>query len=102
MQKKENQILNAVMSNIISKRDNVLIQLDLILNKNVFTDKTSDVVTQTTKLFKKLSTIESTLETVKSIIDRNENKFNEQISDITMALNKLQENNNLENHDNKS
>lgn len=95
---KNSLILTAVTSNLTSKRDKVLVQLDLILNKNVLEKGMFNVVEHATELFIELSTIESALETVKSIIDINANPIAEQISEITTAINKLQENNNLENN----
>lgn len=47
--KNNNPILTAVMSKLISERDNVLAQLDLILNKN--SSNVSDVVEQNNKTF---------------------------------------------------
>lgn len=100
--KNNNPILTAVMSKLISERDNVLAQLDLILNKN--SSNVSDVVEQTTKLFKILSDVESTIETVKFTIDSNENKnqFTEQVNELTTVMNKIQEHNTEKNGNNNS
>ena len=97
---KTNPILTAVMSKLISDRDNVLAQLDLVLNKNASDKGTSGVVEYTVELFKKLSETETTIETVKFTIESNKNKnqLAQQIGEITTAISKLQENNNPENH----
>lgn len=95
----ESPIITAVMSELVSQRDNVLVQLDLVLNKNILNKGIlADVVEETTNLFIKLSTIESSIETVKSVIENNnkQSQINEQVSQLATAINQIQEKNNLE------
>jgi hypothetical protein len=96
---KTNPILTAVMSKLISDRDNVLAQLDLVLNKQISDKGVSGIVEQTTELFRKLSEAESSIETVKFTIESNANKqqFSQQIGELRETLTKLQEKNNTEN-----
>ena len=100
--KKNNPILTAVMSRLVSERDNVLAQLDLVLNKNISDNGVSGIVEQASGLFKQLSEIESTLETVELTIQSNDsqNQFAKQVGELTTAISKLQENNNIENNGN--
>lgn len=101
---KNNLILTAVMSKLISDKDNILAQLDLILNKNTSDKCVAGVVGQTTELFIELSKIESTIETVKFVIDSNQhyNPITEQINHLATKITNLQEKDNSENHDNNS
>jgi hypothetical protein len=100
--KQNKPILTAVMSKLISERDDVLAQLDLVLNKNISNNGVSGIVEQTSGLFKKLSEIESTIETVEFTIKSNDgqNQFIKQVGELTEAISKLQENTNTENNGN--
>ena len=96
-------MITAVMSELVSQRDNVLVQLDLALNKNVLHKGilAHTNVEDIANLFKELSTIESSIETVKSIIENNnkQNQITDQVSQLTTAINQIQEKNNSEKND---
>lgn len=98
--KQNNLIITAVMSKLISDRDIVLAQLDLVINKNIFNNGTSDAVNQISELFKNLAIIESAIETVQLTINNNTttNKISEQIGELTETINHLQDNQNTDNH----
>ena len=99
---KTNLLLNAVMSKLISNRDNVLAQLDLILNKSIFDKDTSNIVDKTTDLFLELTNVENTIETVKGIVENNakNEQIAEQMSQINSAIEELKKPNNQENNGN--
>jgi hypothetical protein len=61
-------ILNAVVSRLIAERDETLVQLDLIVNKN---KGSSDSVQETLELIKNLSSIEHSIETVQGFLLEN-------------------------------
>lgn len=61
-------ILNAVVSRLIAERDEALVQLDLIVNKN---KGSSDSVQETLELIKNLSSIEHSIETVQGFLLEN-------------------------------
>jgi hypothetical protein len=99
---KVNPILTAVMSKLISDRDNVLAQLDLVLNKNLSDYGVSGIIEQTAQLFKKLSEIDSAIDTVKYTIENNSSSpISEQIDKLKDTLEKMQgeNNNNKQNND---
>ncbi len=104
LNKSNSKILIAVMSKLISNKDNVLAQLDLILNKNISDKGISNIVEQATNLFIELSNIESAIESVKFTIESNANtnQFSEQIGQLKETLTKLQQNNNQETHGDNS
>ena len=94
--KGNNLILNAVMSKLVSQRDDILAQLDLVLNKNISDKGISNIVEQATNLFAELSKIETTIETTTNVIENSNrpNQFAEQLSEIKNTISKIQENNN--------
>lgn len=92
MGKNGNLILNATMSKLISERDDVLVQLDLTLNKNISNKGVSGIVNQSVNIFKELSQIEGTIETLRAVIESN-SLFNQQISEITDSIKNLQQKN---------
>jgi hypothetical protein len=64
-------ILNAVVSRLIAERDEALVQLDLIVNKNKFKGGLDSAVDEATETIKTLSNVEMAIETVKGIIQEN-------------------------------
>ena len=96
-----NQIITAVMSRLVSQRDNVLVQLDLVLNKNISNKGVSGIVKHATELFSELSKIELTIETVTGVLSENikkQNQFSEQVNELKKSFSELQQNNNQEEH----
>ena len=89
---KTTPILTAVMSNLVSERDKILAQLDLVINKNISDSGVSGIVEETTELFKKLSNVESTIQTVNYTIHGNEEpKYSDDVNRLVETLLKLQE-----------
>lgn len=62
-----NSILNAVVSRLLAERDEVLVQLDLIVNKNQGTSALG-VVDDATEAIKKLAQLEQSIVTVQGIL----------------------------------
>lgn len=83
--KSNNKILNAVVSKLASERDEVLVQLDLILNHN--RSSSDDIVRDAVDSFKNWAHIEKTLELVNSVI-ADESTPQEQVNQILEEINK--------------
>lgn len=95
---KTTPILTAVMSKLISERDEVLAQLDLIINKNISDSGLSGIVKEATELFKKLSEVENAIETLKYSIQNNgSTNYSEEVKRLRDTLIKMQEEKQIKN-----
>lgn len=95
----QNKILTAVLSKLISDRDNVLAQLDLIVNKNISTEGVKGIVNETAELFTKLSTLDSSIESVELTIKNSlTNNFEAEVQRLREALVEMQEEKNNNNN----
>jgi len=91
--KSSNNILNAVISKLQAEKDEVIVQLDLIINKNLSDKGVSGLVDQATLMFKKLSEIDLTIETVLLTIENNKsNQFIQQIGELSELISKNNKN----------
>ena len=83
-----NLILQAVVSRLISERDDALVQLDFIVNKGKINSDVKDIVSDTTDIIKQLSNIEQAIETINNIINQN-NEIAKQAELINAAMQDL-------------
>ena len=92
MNKSNNLILNAVLSKLQSEKAEVLVKIDLIVNKNNISNVNS-VVDDTVNLFKELTNIEGTLELVDVVIEQNNavTQSKEKLEEINSIISKLNE-----------
>jgi len=92
MNKSNNLILNAVLSKLQSEKAEVLVKIDLIVNKNNISNVNS-VVDDTVNLFKELNNIEGTLELVDVVIEQNNavTQSKEKLEEINSIISKLNE-----------
>ena len=103
MKKTGNIILEAVLSKLISERDEILAKLHLILNESKFESQVSDIIETTTNLFKKLSQVENSIESVSLVIEGNskdESNRSKNVEEINDLIKKLQNNNTQNNTQN--
>jgi len=92
MNKSNNLILNAVLSKLQSEKAEVLVKIDLIVNKNNISNVNS-VIDDTVNLFKELNSIEGTLELVDVVIEQNNaiTQSKEKLEEINDMISKLNE-----------
>jgi uncharacterized coiled-coil protein SlyX len=92
MNKSNNLILNAVLSKLQSEKAEVLVKIDLIVNKNNISNVNS-VIDDTTNLFKELNNLEGTLELVDVVIEQNNavGQSKEKLEEINDMISKLNE-----------
>ena len=92
MNKSNNLILNAVLSKLQSEKAEVLVKIDLIVNKNNISNVNS-IVDDTVNLFKELNSIEGTLELVDVVIEQNNaiTQSKEKLEEINSIISKLNE-----------
>ena len=92
MNKSNNLILNAVLSKLQSEKAEVLVKIDLIVNKNNISNVNS-VIDDTVNLFKELNSIEGTLELVDVVIEQNNaiTQSKEKLEEINSIISKLNE-----------
>jgi len=88
--KNTNSIITAVISKAISERDEILVRLDMLINKNNLNTDNENIVSSTLDTFKKLNEIERTIETINVVLDNNSaNQTKQQIEDLSKALSEI-------------
>lgn len=88
--KSNSAILNAVMSRLASERESLLVHLNIVLNNNTVTNP-STVVEETAELFKTLSVLEASIETIGIIIEKNTATGQEKSNEINNLTNAIKE-----------
>jgi hypothetical protein len=98
--KSNNPILNAVLSKLVSERDEALVIFDLIINKNMSDSGITGIVGEALSAAKKVTESEITIEWINNLVQDNNSssKMADQIKGLQDTLN----NNNNDNNGNNT
>jgi len=81
-------LLQAALSHYIAKRDKALAELDIYLNKPVGVGEHATVVDEVIKLFAELESADSIIDTIRVIIQGNDNQLQEEMQALSNSLKK--------------